>query len=287
MLSNIVTRFGNTDAESATDEGLIRVAVVGKPNVGKSSLFNKLVGADRSIVSDVSGTTRDAVNTRLKRHGQDFELIDTAGLRRKSKVREEVERFSNIRTTHSIAACDVAVLMIDATEEEIVTDQDQRIASLIAERGKACVVLINKWDALDPEIKQDPVKLEKYKDRLKYQLRFIDYAEVEYISANTGQRTDSIWEMIVRANEEHKRRVSTNIINKVMADISVIHPPPVVKQKGIKIKYVTQIAVAPPEFLLFTNYPEIVPETYKRFLEAQFRQYFGFKGTPIRISFRA
>lgn len=287
MLSNIVVRFGSNNAEEEVAEDLIRVAIVGKPNVGKSSLFNKLLGVDRSIVSDVSGTTRDAVNTRLKRHGQNFELIDTAGLRRKSKVRAEVERFSNIRTTHSIAACDVAVLMIDATEEEIVTDQDQRIASLIAERGKACVVLVNKWDALDPEIKQEALKLEKYKDRLNYQLRFIDYAEKEYISANTGQRTDNLWKMIVDANNEHKRRISTNILNKVMADISVIHPPPVVKQKAVKIKYVTQIATAPPEFLLFTNYPEIIPEAYRRFVEGQFRQYFGFKGTPIRVSFKA
>lgn len=287
MLSSIVSRFGSSSLEDGEEEDLIKVAIVGKPNVGKSSLFNKLLGIDRSIVSDISGTTRDAINTKLTRHGQNFELIDTAGLRRKSKVKAEVERFSNIRTTHSIAACDVAVIMIDATEEEIVTDQDQKIASLIAERGKACVVLVNKWDALDPEIKQDAVKLEKYKDRLKYQLRFIDYAEIEYISANTGQRTDNLWKLIVAANNEHKRKISTNILNKVIADISVIHPPPIVRQKAIKIKYITQIATAPPEFLIFTNYPDIVPEAYKRFLESQFRQYFGFTGTPIRISFRA
>jgi GTPase len=287
MLSEIVDNLGQEAGESELEDEHIKVAIVGKPNVGKSSLFNKLIGAERSIVSDVSGTTRDAVNTRLQRHGQLFELIDTAGLRRKSKVREEVERFSNIRTTHSIAACDVAVLIIDATEEEIVTDQDQKIASLISERGKACVVLINKWDALDPEIKQDPIKLQKYKERLGYQLRFIDYADVEYISANSGQRTDKLWEMIVKANEEHKRKISTNILNKVIADISVIHPPPVVKQKAVKLKYITQVGIAPPEFMIFTNYPEIVPESYKRFLEAQLRQYFGFKGTPIRIGFRA
>ncbi len=285
MLSDIGERHGSAEV-TEKDEEIIRVAVVGKPNVGKSSLFNKLLGEERSIVSEISGTTRDAINTRLTRYGQQFELIDTAGLRRKSKVQEEVERYSNIRTTYSIAACDVAVLIVDATEDEIVTDQDQRIASLISDRGKACVVLINKWDIFNPEIKNDPVKLEKYKDRLEYQLRFIDYANKEYVSAMTGQRTDKLWQMIMDANTEHKRRVSTSLLNKVLADITVVTRPPVVKQKAIKMKYITQVDVAPPVFLIFTNYPELIPESYTRFLEGQIRQYFGFKGTPIRINFK-
>lgn len=287
MLTEISSSFDDLgNAMDEADDDTIKVAIVGKPNVGKSSLFNKLVGEDRSIVSDISGTTRDAINTRLQRHGQQFELIDTAGLRRKSKVQEEVERFSNIRTTYSIAACDVAVLMVDATEEEIVTDQDQKIASLITDRGKACIVLVNKWDLLDAETKNDPVKLQKYKERLDYQLRFVDYAPKEYISANTGQRTDKIWEMIKEVSEQHRRRVSTSVLNQVLSDITVVTPPPIVRQKAIKMKYVTQISSAPPTFLFFTNYPEIVPDSYTRFLESQLRQYFGFKGTPIRITYK-
>ena len=288
MLSDIGNQF--RDKSSLVEkEDYIRVAIVGKPNVGKSSLFNKLLGEDRSIVSDISGTTRDSINTRLKRHGMNFELIDTAGLRRKSKVREEVERYSNIRTTYSIAACDVAVFMMDCSDhgEELVTDQDQKIASLIETKGKACVVLVNKWDLVDPEIKENNVKLEKFKKTIDYNLRFIDYAPKEYISAITGKRTDKIWELINQVNEEHKKKLSTNILNKVISDINVFQPPPVVKQKAIKVKFATQVASAPPEFVLFTNYPELVPESYKRFLENQFRQYFGFHGTPIRISFKA
>lgn len=287
MLSDICTTF-KTQPATGIKEEYIKVAIVGKPNVGKSSLFNKLLGEDRSIVSDISGTTRDAINTRMKRHGMDFELIDTAGLRRKSKVREEVERYSTIRTTYSIAACDVAVLMIDTADDlEVVTDQDQKIASLIETKGKACIVLLNKWDLVDPEIKENNVKLEKFKKQLNYKLRFIDYAPKEYISAITGKRTDKIWELIDQVNQEHKKKLSTNILNKVISDINVFQPPPVVKQKAIKIKFATQVAVAPPEFVLFTNYPELVPESYKRFLENQFRQYFGFHGTPIRINFKA
>jgi GTP-binding protein len=286
MLSDICSTF-KSEPRSDTKEDFIRVAIVGKPNVGKSSLFNKLLGEDRSIVSNISGTTRDSINTKLKRHGLNFELIDTAGLRRKSKVREEIERFSNIRTTFSIAACDVAVLIIDATDEEIITDQDQKIASLIENKGKACVVLINKWDLVDSEIKENNVKLEKFKKELDHKLRFIDYAPKEFISAITGKRTDKVWELIDQVNQEHKKKLSTNILNKVISDISVFQPPPVVRQKALKMKFATQVGVAPPEFVLFTNYPELVPESYKRFLENQFRQYFGFNGTPIRINFKA
>lgn len=285
MLSDIATNFVSPET-SHEEKQIIKVAIVGKPNVGKSSLFNKLIGEERSIVSDVSGTTRDSINTKITRYEQEFELIDTAGLRRKSKVKEEVERYSTIRTTYSIALCDVAVLIVDANEDEIITDQDQKIAALIANKGKSCVVLVNKWDLLDQEIKETPVLLEKFKDQLKYKLRFIDYANVEYISANTGQRTDKVWQMIIEANNEYSKRVSTSILNKIIADITMITPPPVVKQKAIKIKYATQISACPPNFLFFTNYPELVPESYTRFLEKQIREYFGFKGTPIIISYK-
>ena len=285
MLSLISDNHDSVDVKDVKEE-IIRVAVVGKPNVGKSSMFNKLLGEERSIVSDISGTTRDAINTTLQRHGQKFELIDTAGLRRKSKVKGEVERFSNIRTTYSIAACDVAVLMIDSTEDEIVTDQDQKIASLIEERGKACVGLINKWDIFDSEVKEDQYKLQKYKDQVNYKLRFIDFAPKEYISATTGQRLDKLWKMIVDANTERNRRISTNLLNKVLADIMVITPPPIVKQKAIKLKFINQVDSSPPQFVIFANYPELIPESYTRFLKSQLRQYFGFVGTPIRLSFK-
>lgn len=285
MLSDIASNHASTEVTNI-DSDIIRVAIVGKPNVGKSSLFNKLIGEDRSIVSEVSGTTRDSINTKVTRYKQEFELIDTAGLRRKSKVREDVERHSNIRTTHSIALCDVAVLIVDASESEVISDQDQRIASLIADKGKACVVLVNKWDTLHIDIKENPVELEKFKNQIKFKLRFIDYSEIEYISVVTGQRTDALWQMIIDASIEYKRRVSTSILNKIISDISVVTPPPIVKQKAIKIKYGTQISASPPNFLFFTNYPDLIPESYTRFLERQIREYFGFKGTPIRISFK-
>lgn len=296
--------------ETGPREEVIRVSIVGKPNVGKSSLFNKLIGEDRSIVSEVSGTTRDSIDMRLQRHGQIYELVDTAGLRRKSKVFDEVERHSNLRTTHMIAAADVAVLIIDGSEEEIVTDQDQRIASLIDERGKGCVVLVNKWDLVlervsklaaetvppdeaDTKHKDSSPEaainhyLNKYKEQLKYKLRFIDHAPVEFISVVSGKRTDRIWQLIQEVQTERKKRVSTSMLNKVIADILLYTPPPVVGQRAIKIKYASQVGTEPPEFLFFTNYPDLMPEHYIRFLEGQIRQYFGFAGTPIRIRFAA
>lgn len=283
---NLISQQHESTAVKEKNRDEIRVAIVGKPNVGKSSLFNKLLGEERSIVSEISGTTRDSINTKLNRHGHEFELIDTAGLRRKSKVKAEVERFSNIRTTFSIAACDVAVLLIDATEEEIVSDQDQKIAALIEERGKACIVLINKWDAFDPEIKEDPVKLIKYKEQVDYKLRFINYAPKEYTSALSGQRLEKMWQMIIDANEQRNRKISTNLLNKVLADITVITPPPLVKQKAIKLKYITQVDSSPPHFVIFANYPALIPESYTRFIKAQLRQYFGFVGTPIRVNYK-
>ena len=283
---NLISEQHDSSLVKPKNPDEIRVAIVGKPNVGKSSLFNRLLGEERSIVSEVSGTTRDAINTKLNRHGHAFELIDTAGLRRKSKVNAEVERFSNIRTTFSIAACDVAVLLIDATEDEIISDQDQKIASLIEERGKACVVLINKWDIFDPEIKEDPVKLLKYKGQVDYKLRFIDYAPKEYTSAVSGKRLDNLWQLIIEADEQRKRRISTNILNKVLSDITVVTPAPVVKQKAVKLKYITQVDSTPPQFVIFANYPDLIPESYTRFLKSQLRQYFGFVGTPIRLTFK-
>lgn len=288
LLSDISdSYYGEKEINTEKDkEEIIRVSFVGKPNVGKSSLFNKLLGSERSIVSEISGTTRDSINTKITRHGQKFELIDTAGLRRKSKVREEVEKFSNIKSTRSIVESDTCVLILDASSEEIVSDQDQKIASLIASKGKSCVVLINKWDIVDPEIKEDPYKLQAYKEELAHKLRFISYAPVEYISALTGKRTDKVWEMIKGAYESYTHRVSTNLLNKMLGEIISINPPPVVKQKAIKIKYITQIASKPPEFLLFVNYPELMPDSYMRFLEKQFRMYFGFEGTPIKMRFK-
>ena len=287
MLESIIQKYGadlGTSVERA--EEIIKISFTGKPNVGKSSLYNKLVGEDRSIVSDISGTTRDSINMFLNRHDHKFELIDTAGLRRKSKVNEEVERFSTLRTTHSIARSDVVILIVDATEDEIVSEQDQKIASLIESKGKACVIAVNKWDILKPEIKNDQVKLQAYKDELNFKLRFISYAPLEFISAKEGTRTDKVWTAAIAANQEHKRRVETSLLNKILADILMLHPPPFVKQKSIRIKYVTQVDIAPPTFLFFANYPELIPETYVRFMEKQLREYFGFKGTPILIKFK-
>lgn len=299
MLTEIADDLGlQKDEEIEQDQEVIKVAIVGKPNVGKSSLFNKLVGTDRSIVSDHSGTTRDTVDMRLQRYGQVFELVDTAGLRRKAKINDKVERFSTIRSTHAIAGSDVAVLIVDGTDPEIITDQDQKIASLMLDRGTAAVILVNKWDALNDDFDKDneglsheelqaekAKYLEKFKKQADYKFRFISWAPKQFISAKTGRRTDEVWEMIKEVNEQHKRRVSTSILNKVLADILMYNPPPLVKQKSLNIKYVTQVGTAPPEFLFFCNYPDMVPESYQRFLESQMRQYLGFQGTPIRIRF--
>lgn len=286
MLTDIINNLDPEGQAGLVDEEdeIIKVAFVGKPNVGKSSLYNKLIGTDRSIVSDVSGTTRDAINTKVRRHGQEFELIDTAGLRRKTKVRGEVEKYSNVRTTHSIAAADVAVLMLDSTEEEVVSDQDQKIASLIETKGSACVVLLNKWDIF--EGKDDITRMDLFNKNLDYQLRFLSYAEKEYISAVSGQRTDKVWQLIKDTYEQYSRRISTSLLNQVLSDIMTLHSPPIVGQKAIKIKYITQVASKPPEFLLFANYPDLIPDSYVRFLQNQLRTYFGFEGTPIRIRFK-
>lgn len=285
LLSSIKDRFHDRAEEIEEEATEINVAIVGKPNVGKSSLFNKLLGESRSIVSDHSGTTRDAIDTKLKRHSNVFNLVDTAGLRRKSKVGEDVEYYSNMRTINAIERSDVVLLMVDATEEEIITDQDKKIASLVIERGKACVVLINKWDLVKEKSK--PEFLKDYKAKLDHKLKVIKFAPKEFISAATGQRTDNIWKMIVNVNEEHKRRISTGLLNKVVNELSILNPPPVVKQKVTKIKYASQVSAAPPMFLFFTNNGNLLPESYKRFLERQIREYFGFEGTPIVLKFRS
>ncbi|NBV99035.1 MAG: ribosome biogenesis GTPase Der [Proteobacteria bacterium] len=287
MLTDIIENYGaGLKARDEKPEESIKIAFIGKPNVGKSSLYNKLIGEERSIVSDVSGTTRDSINIFLNRHGHKFELIDTAGLRRKSKVQEEIERYSTIRTTHSIARCDVAILILDSTQDDIVSEQDQKIAALIQSKGRACVIAMNKWDIVDPEIKNDQTKLKAFKEELLFKLRFVDYAPIEFISALEGTRTDKIWTRAIEVSEQHKRRIETNLLNKVLRDILSLQPPPIVKQKAIKIKYATQITTEPPEFLLFANYPELIPPTFVRFMEKKLREYFGFIGTPILIKFK-
>lgn len=286
LLDDLIKHFYTNieNKKKSDDDEIIKIAFIGKPNVGKSSLFNKLVGEDRTIVSNVSGTTRDSINIKLKRHGSTFELIDTAGLRRKSKVKDEVEKYSNIRAIQSIEECDIAILIVDSTEDEIVTEQDQKIASLIIDRGKACVIAINKWDIF--ENKEDKERVKKFKSQLSHKLRFIDHAPKEYISALTGQRTDRIWKLAADVREQSQKRISTGLLNKIISDILMLTPPPVVKQKAIKIKYVSQVGICPPCFVFFVNHSKIIPESYKRFLERQMREYFGFYGTPIVLRFK-
>ncbi len=284
MLDEITESLREKYKDETVETEEIKVAIVGKPNVGKSSLFNKLVGEERSIVSNVSGTTRDAIDTVLQRHDQSFRLIDTAGLRRKSKVFGDIERYANLRAIKAIEECDVTVLLIDATEEEIVTEQDKKIIDLLIDRGKACVVLINKWDIF--EDKSAPDTLKKYKDRLNFVLSYLSWAPKEYISAHTGQRTDKVWDLIKQVNEQHKRRVSTSFLNKMIGEITILNPPPVVKQKALKIKYVSQVAVGPPTMTFFLNDAKLLPESYRRYLSRQLREYFGFEGTPLVLKFK-
>lgn len=260
----------------------IRVAIIGKPNVGKSTLVNRLLGEDRLITSPVSGTTRDQIDIRFVYDGQEFLFVDTAGLRKKSKIDSgTIERFSNLRTLRALAQCDVAVLLIDATLG-VPTDQDQKIASLAHERGKALVVVVNKWDAIE----KDHKTAKEFKDTLFDKLRFCKYAPVLFVSALTGKRCQSIFSKVVEVLESTRRRVTTSELNKILEKAFRKNPPPVHRGVAIKLFFATQIEVAPPTFLLFVNYPRSISGAYQRYVRNTIRDAFGFDGTDIRIILR-
>lgn len=279
LLDAVVQEFPNEDEEEQNDDE-IKVAIIGKPNVGKSSLINKILGEDRLIVSDIPGTTRDAIDTRIEIDGQKYVFIDTAGMRRKSKIKEEIERFSIIRAVAAVERCDVAILVIDANEG--ITDQDTKIAGIAHERGRAAIVAVNKWDSIE----KDDKTMNKHLKDIGNELAYMPYAPRVFISAVTGQRIPKMLETIKTVHENHALRISTGMLNDVLIEATAMQQPPSDKGKQLKIYYVTQVSVKPPTFVLFVNDRELMHFSYRRYIENQFREAFGFVGTPIHFIVR-
>ena len=279
LLDEVVKHFDSEQVEEEEDERP-RIAVVGKPNVGKSSIINKLLGENRVIVSDIAGTTRDAVDTEVIHEGTPYVFIDTAGLRRKSKIKEELERYSIIRTVSAVERADVVVVVIDATEG--VTEQDAKIAGIAHERGKGIIVAVNKWDAIEKTDKT----IYEYTRKIKEILSFIPYAEFLFISAATGQRLTKLFEMIDVVRQNQNLRVATGVLNEIMTEAVAMRQPPSDKGKRLKIYYMTQVAVKPPTFVIFVNDKELMHFSYTRYLENQIRNAFGFKGTSLKFLVR-
>lgn len=280
LLEALCAYFPDPDAEEE-DIGAIQIAVVGKPNVGKSSLVNRLLGEERVMVSDIAGTTRDAIDTRFTDSGQDFVIIDTAGIRRKRAIEyQSLERFSIVRSLAAIDRCDVALLMIDATQG--VTEQDSKIAGYVDEKGKAAVIVINKWDAVE----KDTGTMDKYVKEVREHLKFMAYAPVVFISALTGQRTNRILDAVRAVHAEATRRITTGLLNDILADAQAALQPPATSGRRLKIYYATQQAIQPPTFVMFVNDQTLMHFSYERYLEGQFRKAFGFEGTPLKFILR-
>lgn len=279
MLDEVVSHFPQTNEEEEEDDK-IRVAIIGKPNVGKSSLVNRIVGEERVIVSDIAGTTRDSVDTEVTIDGQQYVLIDTAGIRRKSKVKENIERYSVIRTLAAIERADVVLIMISA--EEGVTDQDTKIAGMAHEAGKGCIIVVNKWDAIEKNDKT----MNQYAKDLTNELAYMQYAPQMFISAKTGQRVPKLFETIFAIHQNQSQRISTGILNDVLYEAMAMNQPPSDKGKPLKIFYMTQVSIKPPTFVIFVNDKELMHFSYQRYIENQMREAFGFKGTPVRFIIR-
>lgn len=280
LLDRIVSQL--PDGEMQAHDGRIDIAVVGKPNAGKSSLVNKMLGEERVIVSNIPGTTRDAIDTVFEHEGQSYKLIDTAGIRRKRSVEDDtVERYSVIRSLDAIRRCDVALIVIDATEG--MTEQDTKIAGYVHEQGKASVVLVNKWDAVEKNTKT----ADEFKKRLYADLAFMDYVQIEFISALSGQRLHRILPAVNAAYERAVKRIPTGVLNDALHDAIAVNQPPADRGRRLKIFYCTQTSVQPPTFVLFVNDPKLMHFSYQRYLENYFRRTFGFEGTPVRLILRS
>ena len=268
------------DGSESDDDDRPRIAIVGRPNVGKSSIVNRLVGEKRVIVSDIAGTTRDAIDTPLKRKGREYILIDTAGLRRKSKIHEDLERYSIIRTVTAVERADVVVMVIDAAEG--VAEQDAKIAGIAHERGKGVIIAVNKWDAVE----KDDKTIYKMTEKIKQTLAYMPYAEFVFISAKTGQRLDKLFELIDMIIENQSMRIATGVLNEILAEAVAMQQPPSDKGRRLKIFYMTQISVKPPTFVVFVNDKKLMHYSYTRYIENQIRNAFGFRGTPLRFIIR-
>ncbi len=279
MLDEVISHFPETVADEEEDDR-IKVAIVGKPNVGKSSIINKLLGENRLIVSDIAGTTRDAVDTDITYQGKEYVFIDTAGLRRKNKIKEDLEHYMIIRTVGAVERADVVILVIDASEG--VTEQDAKIAGVAHDRGKAVIIAVNKWDAVEKNDKT----IYEFTNKVKNTLSFMQYAEIIFISAKTGQRLPKLYETIDMVSENHALRVQTGVLNEIMAEAVAMQQPPTDKGKRLRLYYITQASVKPPTFVIFVNDKELMHFSYTRYIENQIRQTFGFRGTPLRFIIR-
>lgn len=278
LLDDVVRSFAPPDEAGPAEE--LKIAIVGRPNVGKSSLTNKLLGSERMIVSDVSGTTRDAIDSLLEIGDKRYLLVDTAGIRKRAKVDFGVEQFAVVRSLKAIERADVVVMVIDATAG--VTEQDQRIAGMADDEGKPVVLVVNKWDL----VPKDTYTMDSFKKQIREKLHHVDYAEMVFTSATSGQRVSKILEVAEAAAQEAQRRVTTGLLNQVVTEAIALNPPPTNKGRAMKVYYATQARVGPPTFVLFVNSPELASQSYTRYLENKLREAFGFRGTPIRVLFR-
>ncbi|MBO5426749.1 MAG: ribosome biogenesis GTPase Der [Lachnospiraceae bacterium] len=279
MLDEVVKYFPDSATEEEEDDRP-RIAIIGKPNVGKSSIINKLLGEERVIVSDIAGTTRDAIDTTITRNDTEYVFIDTAGLRRKNKIKEEIERYSIIRTVSAVERCNVAVLVIDAVEG--ITDQDAKIAGIAHERGKGMIIVVNKWDAIE----KDDKTIYKFTNDIRQKLSYMPYAELIFVSAKTGQRLPKLFETIDAVIENHSLRIGTGVLNEIMAEAVALNQPPTDKGKRLRLYYITQVSVKPPTFVIFVNDKELMHFSYTRYIENKIREAFGFSGTPLKFIIR-
>ena len=279
MLDVVISHFPEGAGEEEEDERP-RIAIVGKPNVGKSSIINKLLGENRVIVSNIAGTTRDAIDTAIKHNDKEYVFIDTAGLRRKNKIKEELERYSIIRTVTAVERADVVLMVIDATEG--VTEQDAKIAGIAHERGKGVIIVVNKWDAIEKNDKT----MREYENKIRQVLSYMPYAEIMYVSAMTGQRLNKLYDMIDMVIENQTLRIATGVLNEIMTEAVAMQQPPSDKGKRLKLYYITQVAVKPPSFVIFVNDKQLMHFSYTRYLENKIREAFGFRGTSLKFFIR-
>ena len=280
LLDAVIEHFPEGSEAEEVEDDSVRIAVVGKPNVGKSSIINRLIGENRVIVSDIAGTTRDAVDTHVKHNGKDYIFVDTAGLRRKNKIKEDLEHYMIVRTVGAVERSDVTVIVIDATEG--VTEQDAKIAGIAHERGKGVIIAVNKWDAVE----KDNHTTDNFKKKVRDTLSFMPYAEIIFISALTGQRLPKLYDTIDMVVENHAMRVQTGVLNEIMTQATVMQQPPTDKGKRLRLYYITQVSVKPPTFVIFVNDKELMHFSYTRYIENQIREAFGFKGTPLKFIIR-
>ncbi|MBR4241026.1 MAG: ribosome biogenesis GTPase Der [Eubacterium sp.] len=280
LLDEVIKLLPESAGEEEEDEEIINVAIIGKPNVGKSSLVNKISGLNRAIVSDIAGTTRDTTDTYVENSFGKFNFIDTAGLRRKSRINNDIEKYSIIRAKMAVERANVCVIMIDATEG--FTEQDSKVAGIALEAGKACIIAVNKWDAIE----KDGSTMKDFREKLAVDFSFMSFAPVIFISAKTGQRIDKLYEMIVYVHSQNSMRISTGKLNEVLAVATARVQPPTDKGKRLKIYYMTQASTRPPTFVFFVNKSDLFHFSYQRYLENQIREIFGLEGTPVRFIVR-